>query len=280
MKIKILTDSLSDIPKELIKEHDICVLPLKVRFGEEEYKDQETITTDEFFEKLEESDSLPKTAQVIPSEYIEKINKYLGEGYDHIIIINGSSKLSGTHQSALIAREETDPGKVHVIDSLSASYGCGLLVIKAAQMAKEGIEYDKIVETIEGIKSRVHVYFSVETLDYLKKGGRLSATQAVIGNLLNVRPILHIKDGYVQVYDKVRGSKRMLKKMVDLCKNNTKNGKLEEVILIQGKNQKAIDGIKKNIEDEAIALKVLETRVGATIGVYTGPSIVGVIFIN
>ncbi|MCT4593506.1 MAG: DegV family protein [Anaeromicrobium sp.] len=279
MNIKIITDSLSDIPKESIKKYDICVLPLKVRFKEVEYEDQVTITTDEFFEKLEKSEELPKTAQVIPSEYIEKIEKYLKEGYE-IIIINGSSKVSGTHQSALIAKEETDPEKVHVIDTLSLSYGCGIIAVEAAKMAKEGKGREEIIQKVNEMIDRVEVLFSVETLDYLKKGGRLSSAKALIGNLLNVKPILHIRDGEVEVIEKVRGSKKIVKKMIDLSKSMSLEKNMKSITILHGQNEKSFQKLKDEVKKELKPKEILESRIGPTIGTYTGPSLIAIVFMK
>ncbi|WP_176461658.1 DegV family protein [Anaeromicrobium sediminis] len=279
MKIKIITDSLSDIPKEVAQKYDICVLPLKVRFGEVEYEDQVTITIDEFFEKLEKSTELPKTAQVIPSAYIEKIEKYLSEGYE-IIIINGSSKVSGTHQSALIAKDATDPEKVHVIDTLSLSYGCGMMAVEAARMAKEGKTKEEIIEKINSMIDRVEVLFSVETLEYLKKGGRLSPAKAMIGNLLNLKPILHIEGGEIEVMDKVRGSKKIIRKMIDMCRSMSLDGKIGSITLIHGKNEKSFEKMKEEVREELKPVEILESRIGPTIGTHTGPSLIGIIFLK
>ncbi|QZY57340.1 DegV family protein [Crassaminicella profunda] len=277
--IKIMTTSLSDIPKELIEEYDITVLPLTIRFGDEEFKDREDLSAEEFFSKLRESDELPSTSQITPGIFMSEIKNVLENGYQ-VMIINGSSGVSGTHQSALMAKKELESEDITVIDTLALSYTCGMIVVEAAKMAKEGKSKEEIIDRIEEMKGKADHIFSVQTLDYLKKGGRLSATKATIGKILNVKPILIIKNGKVELFDKVRGNKKIIPKMIQIAKERGLKHGTEYVCIAHGGNIEGLEKLKEEMMNVFEPKKIVITEIGCTIGTYTGPGLLAILYMR
>ncbi|MTI56334.1 DegV family protein [Geosporobacter ferrireducens] len=277
--IKIITDSLSDIPLSLVRQYEISVMPLTIRFGSQEYKDREDITTGQFFEKLKQSEQLPNTSQVPPNEFMREMEKALKAGYE-VIVINGSSGVSGTHQSALMAAKQLDSTQITVIDTLALSYSCGMIVVEAARMAKEGKSKEEILHRIENMKKRVDHLFSVETLEFLKRGGRLSATKAAIGTILNVKPILTIQDGKVEPLDKVRGSKKIIPRMIELAKERGIERECERMGIAHGMNSEDFEVLKQEVIKEFAPQELVSTEIGCTIGTHTGPGLLAVFYLR
>ncbi|TCO79476.1 DegV family protein [Marinisporobacter balticus] len=277
--IKIITDSLADIPKELVEKYDIAVLPLTIRFGEEEFKDGIDLNAQEFFVKLQESNELPGTSQVPPNVFLDEMKDAVKNGYQ-TIIINGSSAVSGTYHSAIMAKNELAHEDITVIDTSALSYSCGMIVVEAAKMARKGKTKQDILHRIEEMKERIDHIFSVETLDYLKKGGRLSATKATIGKILNVKPILIIDDGKVELFDKVRGSKKIIPKMIELAKQRGLKRGSAYVCIAHGANRAGLQKLKEAVMDAFEPKKLIETEIGCTIGTYTGPGMLAILYMK
>lgn len=220
-KVRIVTDSTSDIPEEVKKRLGISVVPLKVLFGEETFLDAVTITSEQFYEKLAQSSVLPTTSQPSPNEFSEVYERLIAEDADSpIISIHLSAALSGTYQSAVIAHSMLEQeADITIIDSKSASYGFGLRVVRAAEMAQAGESKERIIEEIERLERSTNLYFLVDTLEYLQKGGRIGKASALIGSILNIKPILSLdKEGVVLAVDKVRGSKKAMARIIELLK--------------------------------------------------------------
>ena len=205
MSIRIITDSASDITPEHANELGINIIPMKVTFGDKTFLDGIELGHERFFEMLIESDTLPTTSQINPFEYEEEFRKIVDEG-DEVICIVLSKALSGCYQSACIAAEEFD-GKVSVVDSENACIGEMILVERAVQLANLGKSRKEIVETLEAEKKTICLVALLDTLEYLKKGGRISATAAVAGAILNIKPVIAIEHGEVALKGKARGSK-------------------------------------------------------------------------
>lgn len=277
--IKIIADSLSDIPKELAAKYNISVLPLTIRFGDEEYKDGIDLSTAQFFEKLKTTSQMPSTSQVPPHEFLVEMKAALNDGYE-VIVINGSSGVSGTHQSALMAKQQLDTEEVTVIDTLALSYSCGMIVVEAARMAQAGKTKEEILHRIEEMKKRVDHLFSVETLEYLKRGGRLSATKAAIGTILNVKPILTIQEGKVETLDKVRGSKKIIPRMIELAKERGMQKGCEMIGLAHGDNLEGLEILKEEVIREFEPKELVTTNIGCTIGTHTGPGLLALLYLR
>ena len=204
MGIRIITDSASDMVDS--KRSDVTFLPLRVIFGDTEYRDGIDITRKEFYEKLVEGDEIPKTSQITPFEFGEAINAARKAGED-VLVITLSSKLSGTYQSAAVAASEYDEG-VAVVDSANVSVGEYILVEYAIRLKDEGRSLSEIVTELEKAKEKIHVIALLDTLEYLKKGGRISKAAAFAGGLLSIKPVIAVENGEVVVLGKARGSKQ------------------------------------------------------------------------
>ena len=204
MKVKIIVDSTADMPLEM-KER-ISVVPLTIRFGDQEFIDGVTIDSKQFYEMLVECDQLPTTSQASPFVFSEAYEQALKEA-DQVVVLTVSSRLSGTYQSAAIAAEE-HPGKVYVVDSQSVAIGTGILAQYALKLADRGLDAEEIAWRLMQKREDIRVIAMLDTLEYLKKGGRISATAALAGGLLNIKPVISIENGEIRMLGKARGSRQ------------------------------------------------------------------------
>lgn len=276
MAIRIITDSTSDLPAYIVKELGISALPLKVLFGEEVYRDGIDLTNKEFYEKMSQHKKLPTTSQVNPGEFIEEFTRHIDNG-DEVIGIFISAKLSGTYSSAVIAKETMgNDSRINIIDSLSASFGLGLLVIEAGRMAQQGKSAEEIVQRIEQVKEKVHFYGVIDTLDNLQKGGRLSSTSAFAGRLLGIKPIITLKDGAVSLIAKARGQKKAFGWVLEDVKKNEVDFNNKVICLANAAAPLDAAEFKKEILKEYNPKEIIELDIGAVIGTHTGPGCVGI----
>lgn len=278
MAIKIVIDSASDIDFEEAKKYGVSLIPMEVRFKEEEYLDGVNLSHKEFFEKLIESVELPKTSQINPYRFEEEFEKLVNED-DEVIAITISSKLSGTYRSAVEASKKFN-GKVHVVDSLNASIGERILCLYALELIKQGENIKNIVDKLNSVKNRINVIALLDTLKYLKKGGRISAITAFAGEVLSIKPVIGVIDGEVKLIGKAIGSKKG---------NNLLNSLVEkkgiDFDMPYGVVWSGIDNsmLKKYVEDSGHLWKdkaesIPAYMIGSTIGTHIGPGGIGVAF--
>ncbi|MGM0380220.1 MAG: DegV family protein [Bacillota bacterium] len=281
MNIKIITDSVSDIPKNLIKKYNIEVLPLTVTFKDKVYNDGIDLKTDEFFEKLSKSEKLPKTSQVTPGRFLESFKKNIKK-YDKIICITMSKKMSGTYQAALTAKKMLGDRSedIDVFDSKAISFGYGLVVLKAALDIEKNIEYKKIKENIKYNINNLENLFIVDTLKYLKKGGRLSVTKAFIGKMLKLKPIVTINDGRLEVTGKARGRKRAIKWFINYLDDNNINLDNKTIGLFHAVDKKYLHLLEKKLKEKYNNLNIYYSEVGAVVGTHSGPGCIALVFIK
>ena len=216
--VKIIIDSAADILPSECQALGIRHLPLKVFFGQKEYRDAVDMSHKEFYEKLVESDELPTTSQISPAEFADAIEEVVSAG-DEALVITLSSRLSGTYQSAMIAAADFE-GKVFVVDSLNVSLGMRLLVQRGITLAEQGLSAAEIARQLDEEKQKIRVLALVDTLEYLKKGGRIGAATALAGSLLSIKPVIALEDGAVVMVGKARGSKQgnnLLRQLVEKC---------------------------------------------------------------
>ncbi|MFQ6882897.1 MULTISPECIES: DegV family protein [Clostridia] len=275
-KIKIITDSTLDLPLDLIKEKDIEVLPLLINFGEESYLDGVEINTREMLDRIAKENILPTTAQVTPNRFEEVFKKYLDEGYKIVTLVL-SSEMSGTYQSACIAKNMLDTDDIIVIDSRNVTSGLGVLVLKACEFRDNGDNIFEIEEKIKSIIPKVKSSLSFESLENLVRGGRLSKAAGAIGSVLGLRLILEVKDGQMAVKDKVRGSKKALKKVISDFESA--NVDFDSPIVIDEiLNEEIFEGLKKYFEEKNI--EYVHGIVGCTVGIHSGTRACGIFFIE
>ena len=278
MKIKLICDSLCDIPKEIQDKEYLDVVPLTIIFNDKEYKDGVDISKEEYYKVLKNSKEIPKTSQATYIQFSEVFNKYVDEGYK-IICINGSSKSSGTYQSAMLAKSDMDEkgNDIHIFDTMSLSLGSGQFVIKACDLIEDGLSADDIIKELESIRESVMLFFAPKTLDYLKKSGRVSVTTAIIGNILNIIPVFSFPNGEANLEEKVRGSKNLATKLVDIILERNNGDLSDKIVTIgYGDNFKDFEKLENEVQKRIKAKKVLITRGGACICSHTGPDILAI----
>lgn len=273
--IKIVCDSLADLPKEIIEKYDIHVIPLSVLFKDKEYVDGVDITKEEFYKMLRENDSMPKTSQVTYISFKNVFDKYIEEGKT-ILYIGGSSNASGTFQSGVMAKNDTE-GEVYTFDSLSLSIGIPGFIIAAGELVKQGKNINEIIEKLESLKINNTVLFTVDTLEYLQKGGRVSLAKATIGNMLNIKPILSIEDGFVKSSGQGRGKKQVINKIIETIKDKFGNDLSDKRIVIGcGDQYDDLELLKKKLYEEIIVGEIYIVNIGSCICAHSGPSVVGI----
>ena len=277
--LKIVCDSLADVPENLIKRYDIEVIPLTIRINDVEYKDGENLSNEEFYKLIKEYKEIPKTSQATYIQFKEIFEKYINQG-KKILYISGSSKVTGTYQSAMVTKNDLE-GEIHIFDSLNLSYGCGAQVVTACEMNEEGKSIDDIIKKLEEIRNNILVLFAVDNLDYLKKGGRLSASKAVIGSMLSIKPILQMQDGFIVHIDQARGHKKVISKMIDMAKEFVKDDvENKRIGIAHGDNEIEFGKLKEAIKNELDFSKIAEAKIGPSIGSHTGAGTIGLCIWN
>ena len=272
--IKIVCDSISDLPQEILDKYNVDIVPLTVIFNNTEYLAGENLTTKDFYKMLRGSDSMPKTSQATYVQFKSVFEKY--DSDTEVIYISGSSVASGTYQSAMLAKNDGHDN-VFIFDTENLSIGSTLFVIKACEMVEMGYSAKEILSTLEKYKSNVEVAFSVDTLEYLKMGGRISSTKAALGNLLSIKPILEVKDGLVSQRSQVRGKKQIYSTLAKTIVNRFgKNLKDNTIIIGCGDNEEDFEIMKKALEKEAEVKNIYFVNIGCVVCSHSGPGIIGI----
>ncbi|MFS8542147.1 MAG: DegV family protein [Tissierellales bacterium] len=279
MGIRIVIDSSSDVTKEIIEKYNIVMVPLVVNFEDGSYLDKVELTTEEFFKKLSQSEKLPTTSQASPMDFVQAFKKILDEE-DEVLGIFIGAEFSGTYQSAVMAKEMLEDERIHLIDSRSACLGTFAIVLKAIELIEQNKDIKEIVDILEEVKYKVEIAVGIDTLKYLLKGGRLSKTQAIAGSLLNIKPIITVKDSKILVLDKVRGNNNVLKWMDNWISTNNFDLSHKTVLLFHARAQERIDALRKMLEEKYGVKNIIESEVGAVIGTHTGPGVVAMGFLN
>lgn len=276
-RVRIVTDSTADIPESIRKQYGIEMVPLKVHFGSETFYDAVTIQPDEFYDKLIAASTMPTTSQPSPADFLELYGRIAGGNGEEIVSIHLSSAFSGTYQSAVLAQSMLEgKAEITVIDSKSACYGIGLLVVEAAKAAEAGKSREEIAALVGELRSKTRIYFLVHTLDYLQKGGRIGKAAALFGSLLNIKPILTIDDeGEVASVDKVRGSKKAMGRIVDMLQEEFGDQKLA-LTVAHAKSPEAAEELAEQLRSRFRTEEIFFTDVGPVIGTHAGPGTVAV----
>lgn len=277
-KIKLFTDSASDLPELYRKRYNVGVIPLTVIFGEEEYKDGVTLSIVDFWKKMAASKELPATNQANPHDFVEAFQPYLDDGYT-ILYIGISAKLSGTLQSAHLAKEILQTDKIHIFDSKSASIGEALLVITVGEMLQGGQSLPEVLQQLERDRASAGAYFTIDSLTHLVKGGRLTKTQGLVGTMLKIKPILKItQEGTVEVDDKVRSTKKALQALIDKAKGHGIDFSQRRVAVVHSYGADAVDELKALVQKELGPKEIIEGLIGPTVGTHAGPGGLAVFF--
>ncbi len=274
--IRIITDSTCDLSPARQKELGVEVAPLSVHFGEETYRDGVDLTNEAFYNKLRAAEELPKTSQVNPDEFALRFRGHVDNG-DEVVGIFISSLLSGTYQSAAIAADMVDEDKVHVVDSGTVTFALGLLVEQAAKLRDAGLGGKEIADRVEKLSKRLRFYAVVETLKYLKMGGRISAATAMVGGMLGITPILNIRDGVVEAAGKSRGRKGAYQWMEKKVAEEPMDLDLP-VAFGHSDAPAAMAECEGYFMERIAGMDVRESDIGSVVGTHAGPGCAGIAY--
>lgn len=271
MAIRIVTDSAADLPPELVRQWDITVVPCNVVVDDVSYKDGVDISADEFYRKLVANPQLPTTSQPSAADF-QAVYEDLVEQGDTIVSIHLSAKLSGTLNSAEQARDSIGAADIQIIDSQLASIPMGLVVLAAAQLAQNGGSSQEIADQVRRDLPLTQCYFLLDTLEYLQKGGRIGKAQAFLGNMLNVKPILGLRDGEVHPVERPRNRQRGIRRLLELAHQAAP---LRQLAVIYSTEPEVAVELRLGLTDLLPEDQIVTSRYGAVLGTYIGPKAVG-----
>ena len=279
MAIKILTDDTCEIPLSECEALGIEIFPITVSFGDKDYHGETELPKEKFYEMLASSDKankLPKTAQINPYEFEEIFKERLGKD-DEIIGLFMSSELSGTHQSACIARNMIDENRIHLVDTKNITFGLGLLVYEAVRLRNEGLSARDMHEKLTEMKTRIRLFAAVDTLKYLKLGGRLSGAAALIGTLLGIKPIVQVYEGKVLSIGKAKGYVKALQEVVNFVKKHPIDESLG-MMVGHSNMPEVINQFKELAKNDINFTNARIMSIGPVVGVHVGPGACGVAY--
>jgi DegV family protein with EDD domain len=280
--VKIVTDGTSSLTPEMGLEYGIHVVPLYVMFGETTYVDGVDLSSDEFYRLLEESPQLPTTSQPTAEDFIKAYTAVWesmpeGEG-NAIVSVHASLKMSATVNSARAAAKRLPEMEIHIIDSQSISMGLGLMSIAAARAAEEGQSAEEIVRLVEKLIQEIHVVFTVDTLEYLHKGGRIGGASALIGSLLNIKPILVLDGGQVEPLEKQRSRRRAVRRVLELVAEGVGSSECVHAVVLHCGSPGAAQQVIEQVAERFTCVELFAAETGPTIGTHAGPGTVGVAY--
>ena len=271
MTVHIVTDSTSDIPKQIAEELGITVIPLTITFGAESFRDGVDLSADEYFTRLAATKQLPTTSQAPPALFQYTYEHLISRG--EVVSVHLSHKFSGTIESARNAARDIAPDKITVVDSSSVSMGLGMCVIAAARAAKVGASRAECAAAAESVAGRLHVSVAFETLEYLRRGGRIGRASAFVGGLLRLKPILTVKDGEAFPVTRVRSRAKAIDELFDLT---AKFEKIDEICVLHTTTPDDAASLAKRVEAARPGVPLLLGRFGPVLGVYGGPGMLGI----
>jgi len=275
-KIAILTDSCSDVPQNLLERFHIYQLALSINYKDKSYRDRIDITPEEVYENLQ--NEIPHTSLPSIGEINEVIGKIIADGYTQVIIPLISSGLSGTYNAIKTVCENFKNIKTAVIDTKNIALGSGFLSIYAAQLVEKHLSFEEIVSKIEEKIIDSHMYYCLETLHYLVKGGRLGRVEGMLGSMLQIKPIIACdKDGIYYTVEKVRGRKQSINKLIEIVQEKIKDKKNYYLAISHGYAQEEADKIKERMQPYIVnATLFIEGQISPALGVHTGPGLIGI----
>ena len=276
MTVRIVTDSSCDLPQAMADALGIRIVPLSVRFGDTEYIDRTTITATEFWSKCAASATLPETAAPSPGSFEETYRSLAAEGATAIVVVALSSDLSATMQSAELAARAVAPGiDVRIVDSRNASMGLGLTVLACAELAKTGASADEVVARAQSVIPRTRVFAALDTLDNLKKGGRIGGAKAMLATVMSIKPLISVTNGLVEEAGKQRTRSKALAHLVDILRNQEVPIERLAVLNAQCADIDAFVAMVK----EVYTGEIIVGDIGAVIGTHAGQGTIGIVFL-
>jgi DegV family protein with EDD domain len=282
MPVKILADSACDLPKEFYSKHNVTLFPLKVQVQGQEYEDVQTIDPKTVYDAIRAGD-VPKTSQVSPLLFEEVFTK-MAENNEDGIYIAFSSALSGTYQTSVMildqVKEKYPNFNLTIVDTKCASLGFGLVVKEAARLAAENGSKEEILNDVLFRSQHMEQLFTVEDLDYLAKGGRVSKASAFLGGLLNIKPILNVEDGKLVPIEKIRGKKKVYRRIVELMKERGENFSDQIIGISHADTEETLEEVKTLIAEELHPKDIFVSSIGSAVGAHTGPGAIAIFFLN
>ena len=273
--IQIVTDSSCDLPEDLVTQLGIDIVPLKIRFGETEFVDRLELTTDQFWEKCQQTDELPSTAAPAPGAFVEVVRRAATAGANGVVAIVLSGELSATIEAAQQAAREVDGEiDVRVVDSRTVTLGLGAIVMAAAQAAKAGASLDEVSDVASDGASRTQVHAALDTLENLRKGGRIGAAQSLLGSMLSIKPLIEVRDGVVEPAGKQRTRSKALSYLVGVVEKHAE--RIESIYVLHA----ACDDVDSFVEQisSLVQTEVLVAQVGPVVGAHAGIGTIGIAF--
>ncbi len=280
MAIKLITDSVADIPKQLAAQHDIIVMPLTVNFDDRSYVDGVEMDIDTFFERLADSAQLPTTSQVPIGVFLEKFQSLLAETDDCYFGLFMSAKMSGTYIAALQAAQEIDSDRIMVMDSRLVSFTFGQVVLALAENLSKANSLADVAALAERLIAATKARYIVDTLDNLRRGGRLKPTEAFFGSMLNIKPILTIADGELKAAGKARGRKKALKLVLDWLDDNAFDLSNKYVAIFNAQSKNYQEQLKTALIERYPGIILTEAEIGCVVGTHSGPGCIALSFID
>ncbi|MEC2077528.1 DegV family protein [Metabacillus fastidiosus] len=282
MNVQIIADSGCDLPLEYYNENSVSFIPLHVQLKENEYEDLIEIQPKTVFDAMREGE-VAKTSQASPNHFKELFTRFAEKNIP-CVYIAFSSRLSGTYQTAVMIKNEVleqyPNFQIAIIDSKCASLGHGLAVKHAVKLAAEGKTVTELEEALASYCTKVEHLFTVDNLDYLARGGRISKASAFVGGLLSIKPLLHVEDGQLVPLEKIRGRKKLFRRIIELMKERGEALDKQTIAISHGDDEEAALEIKKMIEDEFSPKEIIVNMIGATIGAHSGPGTIAIFFLN
>jgi len=273
--VVVVTDSTAGLPADLAAQSGVHVIPLWVHFGEEGYRDGVDLTTEQFYPMLSKARDLPTTSQPSVGEFLE-VYRSLADQAEAIVSIHISSELSGTMASALAAREIFQDVPVHVVDSRSTAMGLGLIALAAARAAAEGHTAEQVVAVAEQLVPRTNVIFVVDTLEYLHKGGRIGGASALLGSLIQIKPILHLDKGRIEALDKVRTRLKAMDRLMEIVAEHAAGAGSLHASVVHAQAKDEAEVLRERVSGAFRCAELTVAGVSPAIGTHVGPGTVGI----
>lgn len=274
-KIAVMTDSTAYIPAELRKKNNIYMIPLNVVFDEVSYQEEVDITAEEFYSKMKESEELPTTSQPSVGIILQQLEE-LAKSYDAVISIHLSSKISGTYQAVTSARDMIDSLEVYTYDSGLSAMPQGFFALEAAELVNQNKTPTEIIKRLDEIKSNLRAYFMVDDLTNLHRGGRLSSAQALIGSVLQIKPILHLVEGVIVPFEKIRTRKKAIHRILGMLEEDISKGNIAKVVFIHGNDEQSAIKLRDDFSEKHPKVETVISYFGPVIGTHLGQGSIGI----
>ncbi|NPV26028.1 MAG: DegV family protein [Firmicutes bacterium] len=275
--IRIVTDSTCDLPQELTERYQITVLPLTVSFGTESFRDRVDLKPPDFHARLANSPVFPTTSQVTPAAFAEVYEHFLAQG-DSVVVITLSAVLSGTYQSAVIARAKFPRGNIEVIDSRGATLGLGLIVMNAARLVEQGYPLAEVVQHVQQMVENLQYLIVAGTLEYLVRGGRLSAAGGWIGSILKIKPVLEFRDGRPVPKHKIRGERNVIPWLMNYLHSLNLDWSKRTIGLNHCQAPELASAVRVQLKQQLKPGEIIESEAGCVIGAHIGPGAIAIYF--